>query len=109
MKVMIMMGSMVTAQSQRYGAVVAATHTPVALSGVCVAYTSLPVLGVHLAGGIDSLYSIVQMRANLPVGTLAAGRSGAQNAAVTAARIFAFSDKNVAERVEAFKQQEYEI
>lgn len=109
MKVMIMMGSMVTAQSQGYGAVVAAAHMPVALPGVCVAYTSLPVPGVYLAGGIDSLYSTVQVRANLPVGTLAAGKSVAQNAAVMAARIFAFSNKNVAERVEAFKQQEYEI
>lgn len=104
MKVMISIGSMVTAQSQGYVVVVAAAHTP----GVCVAYTS-PVPGVHLAGGIDSLYSIVQMRTNLTVGTLAAGRSGAQNAAVMAARIFALSNKNVTERVEAFKQREYEI
>lgn len=104
-----MIGSMVTAQSKAYGTVVAAAHMPVALPGVCAAYTSLPVPGVHLAGGIDSLCSIVQMRTGLPVGTLAAGRSGAQNAAVMAARIFALSNKKVAERLEAFKQQEYEI
>lgn len=70
---MIMIGSMVTAQSQGYGAVVAVTHIPVALPGVCAAYTSLLVTGVHLAGGIDSLCSTVQMRANLPVSTLAVG------------------------------------
>jgi len=104
---------MVTAQSKGYGAVVAAAGMAAALPGVCAAYTSLPVLGVPLEGGlpggIDSLYSIVQMPAGLPVGTLAVGKAGARNAAVMAARIFALSDKNVAERLEAFKQQEYKI
>jgi len=84
-----------------------------ALPGVCAAYTSLPVLGVPLdgglPGGIDALYSIVQMPAGLPVGTLAVGKAGARNAAVLAARIFALSDKNIAEKVEAFKAQGYKM
>jgi len=104
---------MVNAQSNGFGAVVAAAGMAAALPGVCAAYTSLPVLGVPLdgglPGGIDSLYSIVQMPAGLPVGTLAVGKAGAKNAAVLAARIFALSDKKIAARVEEFKQNEYKI
>lgn len=104
---------MVNAQANGYGAVVAAAGMAAALPGVCAAYTSLPVLGVPLdgglPGGIDSLYSIVQMPAGLPVGTLAVGKAGARNAAVLAARMFALSDKKMAARVEEFKQNEYKI
>ena len=104
---------MVTAKENGYGAVVAAAGMAAALPGVCAAYTSLPVLGVPLdgglPGGIDALYSIVQMPAGLPVGTLAVGKAGAKNAAVLAARIFALSDKAVAEKLEEFKKNEYKI
>jgi 5-(carboxyamino)imidazole ribonucleotide mutase len=104
---------MVTAKDKGYGAIIAAAGMAAALPGVCSAYTSLPVLGVPLdgglPGGIDSLYSIVQMPAGLPVGTLAVGKAGARNAAVLAARIFALSNKEIAERVEAFKNQGYRI
>jgi 5-(carboxyamino)imidazole ribonucleotide mutase len=104
---------MVTAKENGYGAVIAAAGMAAALPGVCAAYTSLPVLGVPLdgglPGGIDALYSIVQMPAGLPVGTLAVGKAGARNAAVLAARIFALSDPAIAERVEEFKQLEYRI
>ena len=104
---------MVTAQANGYGAVVAAAGMAAALPGVCAAYTSLPVLGVPLEGGlpggIDALYSIVQMPAGLPVGTLAVGKAGARNAAVLAARIFALSDAKVAAKVEEFKANEYKI
>ncbi len=104
---------MVDAKKNGFGAVIAAAGMAAALPGVCAAYTSLPVLGVPLEGGlpggIDALYSIVQMPAGLPVGTLAVGKAGARNAAVMAARIFALSDDKVAEKVEAFKAQEYKI
>lgn len=104
---------MVTAQANGYGAVVAAAGMAAALPGVCAAYTSLPVLGVPLegglAGGIDALYSIVQMPAGLPVGTLAVGKAGARNAAVLCARIFALSDTRVAARLEEFKAGDYQI
>jgi 5-(carboxyamino)imidazole ribonucleotide mutase len=84
-----------------------------ALPGVCAAYTSLPVLGVPLEGGlpggIDALYSIVQMPAGLPVGTLAVGKSGARNAAAMAARIMALSDAALAAKVEEFKANGYKI
>lgn len=104
---------MVNAQSNGYGVVIAAAGMAAALPGVCSAYTSLPVLGVPLdgglPGGVDALYSIVQMPAGLPVGTLAVGKAGARNAAVLAARILALGNKEIAARVEAFKQNEYRI
>ncbi len=103
----------INAQPQGYGVIIAAAGMAAALPGVVSAYTSLPVLGVPLdgglPGGIDALYSIVQMPAGLPVGTLAVGKAGARNAAVLAARILALSDSKVAERVEAFKQNGYRI
>lgn len=104
---------MVNARSNGFGAVIAAAGMAAALPGVCAAYTSLPVLGVPLdgglPGGIDALYSIVQMPAGLPVGTLAVGKAGARNAAVLCARMFALSDEKIADKVEAFKAQEYKI
>ncbi len=104
---------MVNAQANGYGAIVAAAGMAAALPGVCSAYTSLPVLGVPLdgglPGGIDALYSIVQMPAGLPVGTLAVGKAGARNAAVLCARIFALSDTAVAQKLEEFKANEYRI
>lgn len=104
---------MVNAQANGFGAVIAAAGMAAALPGVCAAYTSLPVLGVPLdgglPGGIDALYSIVQMPAGLPVGTLAVGKAGARNAAVMCARIFALSQPQIAEKVEAFKAQGYKI
>ena len=104
---------MVTAKENGYGAVVAAAGMAAALPGVCAAYTSLPVLGVPLdgglPGGIDALYSIVQMPAGLPVGTLAVGKAGARNAAVLCARMFALSDEAIAEKLEAFKEGGYRI
>jgi 5-(carboxyamino)imidazole ribonucleotide mutase len=104
---------MVNAKSNGFGAVIAAAGMAAALPGVCAAYTSLPVLGVPLdgglPGGIDALYSIVQMPAGLPVGTLAVGKAGARNAAVLCARMFALSDEKIAEKVEAFKAQEYKM
>ena len=77
-----------------------AAHLP----GMCAAWTALPVLGVPVesAGlrGWDSLLSIVQMPAGVPVGTLAIGRAGAVNAALLAAAILALSDPALAKRLE---------
>ena len=78
-----------------------AAHLP----GMCAAWTSLPVLGVpvesHALSGMDSLLSIVQMPAGVPVGTLAIGRAGAVNAALLAAAILALSDPALAARLDA--------
>ncbi len=104
---------MMGAKSNGYGVVIAAAGMAAALPGVCAAYTSLPVLGVPLdgglSGGIDALYSIVQMPAGLPVGTFAVGKAGARNSAVMAARILALSDEKVSSKVEEFKKNEYRI
>ena len=104
---------MVTAKENGYGAVIAAAGMAAALPGVCAAYTSLPVLGVPLEGGlpggVDALYSIVQMPAGLPVGTLAVGKAGARNAAVLCARMFALSNDTLAAKVEEFKAAGYKM
>ncbi len=80
-----------------------AAHLP----GMCAAWTSLPVLGVpvesHALKGMDSLLSIVQMPAGIPVGTLAIGRAGAINAALLAAAILAVSDPALAARLDAYR------
>ncbi|HVH63571.1 MAG TPA: 5-(carboxyamino)imidazole ribonucleotide mutase [Candidatus Dormibacteraeota bacterium] len=79
--------------------VIAAAGGAAHLPGVVAAWTDLPVIGVpvptqHL-GGVDSLYSIVQMPAGIPVATVAIGEAGAKNAAWLAARIIGLQDSKV--------------
>src|SRR5688572_27349444 len=80
-----------------------AAHLP----GMAASMTSLPVLGVPVESkalkGIDSLLSIVQMPAGVPVGTLAIGRAGAVNAALLAASMLANSDDGLAARLEDYR------
>jgi 5-(carboxyamino)imidazole ribonucleotide mutase len=80
-----------------------AAHLP----GMLAAKTRLPVLGVpvqsHALNGLDSLLSIVQMPAGVPVATLAIGRAGAVNAALFAASILATNDAALATRLDAFR------
>lgn len=80
-----------------------AAHLP----GMTASMTTLPVLGVPVETkalkGQDSLYSIVQMPAGVPVGTLAIGEAGAKNAGLLAAEILALSDTALAARVEAWR------
>lgn len=101
------------AQANGYGVIITAAGMAAALPGVVSAYSSLPVLGVPLEGGlpggIDALYSIVQMPAGLPVGTLAVGKTGACNAAILAARILALQDQDVAKKLAAFKENRYRL
>ena len=82
--------------------VIAAAGGAAHLPGVVAAWTDLPVIGVpvptqHL-GGVDSLYSIVQMPAGIPVATVAIGEPGAKNAAWLAARILGLGDAEVEKR-----------
>jgi 5-(carboxyamino)imidazole ribonucleotide mutase len=82
--------------------VIAAAGGAAHLPGVVAAWTDLPVIGVpvptqHL-GGVDSLYSIVQMPAGIPVATVAIGEAGAKNAAWLAARILGVTDPGVEQR-----------
>ena len=102
-----------SAESQGYSCIIAAAGMAAALPGVVAAHTELPVLGVPLEGGlpggVDALYSIVQMPAGIPVGTLAVGKAGARNAAVLAARIIALHDADVKTRSKDFKQKGYKL
>ena len=81
-----------------------AAHLP----GMAAAMTALPVLGVPVESkalsGMDSLLSIVQMPAGIPVGTLAIGKPGAINAALLAASILALEDTALSGRLDAYRQ-----
>ena len=82
-----------------------AAHLP----GMLAAQTLIPVLGVPVLSklsGLDSLLSIVQMPAGIPVGTLAIGAAGAKNAALLAASILALHDPALLARLEAFRAQQ---
>jgi 5-(carboxyamino)imidazole ribonucleotide mutase len=83
-----------------------AAHLP----GMTASMTSLPVLGVPIESrtlkGIDSLLSIAQMPAGIPVGTLAIGTAGAKNAALLAAAILSISDEKIAARLQAFRKKQ---
>jgi 5-(carboxyamino)imidazole ribonucleotide mutase len=85
-----------------------AAHLP----GMTASLTELPVLGVPIESkalsGMDSLYSIVQMPAGVPVGTLAIGKAGAVNAALFAASILALHDKALSERLASWRKQQTE-
>lgn len=80
------------------------------LAGVIAAYTWLPVLGVPIQSqalhGLDSLLSIAQMPGGIPVGTLAIGSAGAKNAALLAASIIGLTDKEVREKLLAFRKKQ---
>ena len=83
-----------------------AAHLP----GMVAALTTLPVFGVPVESkalsGQDSLLSIVQMPAGIPVGTLAIGKAGAINAGLLAASVLALSDKALAKRLEAWREKQ---
>jgi 5-(carboxyamino)imidazole ribonucleotide mutase len=79
------------------------------LAGVIAAHTVLPVLGVPMQSklqGLDSLLSTAQMPGGIPVGTLAIGDAGAKNAALLAAAIIATSDKNLRQKLEAYRKKQ---
>ncbi len=98
------------ARAAGYKVVIAGAGGAAHLPGMVAAMTSLPVLGVpmetHALGGTDSLFSIVQMPAGIPVGTLAIGKAGAINAALLAAAILALSDSELAARLDAWRAEQ---
>jgi 5-(carboxyamino)imidazole ribonucleotide mutase len=89
-------------------AIIAGAGGAAHLPGMAAAMTRLPVLGVPVESkalsGMDSLLSIVQMPAGVPVGTLAIGKPGAVNAALLAAAMLATNDAALAERLDAWRQ-----
>ena len=96
-----------TAKARGVKVIIAGAGGSAHLPGMTAAMTVLPVLGVPMQtstlDGLDSLLSIVQMPAGIPVGTLAVGKAGAVNAALLAAAVLALADPALAERLEAWR------
>jgi 5-(carboxyamino)imidazole ribonucleotide mutase len=96
-----------TARDRGLSVIIAGAGGAAHLPGMVAAQTSLPVLGVpmesHALKGQDSLLSIVQMPAGIPVGTLAIGRAGAVNAALLAGAILSISDPELQRAVDDWR------
>lgn len=101
-----------SAASRGLKAIIAGAGGAAHLPGMTAAKTRLPVIGVPVQSkalnGIDSLLSIVQMPAGVPVGTVAIGKAGAINAALMAAAIVANEDETVARALEAYRRRQTE-
>lgn len=98
------------AKAEGFQVIIAGAGGAAHLPGMVAAMTILPVFGVPVESkalsGQDSLLSIVQMPAGIPVGTLAIGRAGATNAGLLAASVLALSDKALAQRLETWREQQ---
>ena len=96
-----------TAKANGFHVIIAGAGGAAHLPGMTASMTTLPVFGVPVEtkalSGVDSLYSIVQMPAGVPVGTLAIGKAGATNAALLAASVLAIADATLAERLAAWR------
>ena len=99
-----------TAHEQGFEVIIAGAGGAAHLPGMIAAQTHLPVLGVPIESaalnGMDSLLSIVQMPAGVPVGTLAIGVPGAKNAALLAIQIIGLSDVDLAQRLVTWRQNQ---
>ena len=97
------------AQEQGLKVIIGGAGMAAALPGVIAAKTPLPVLGVPMeskVNGLDSLLSMAQMPAGVPVGALAIGRAGAVNAALLAAAILALGDETIAGALRNFRAEQ---
>ena len=99
-----------TAHEQGFGVIIAGAGGAAHLPGMIAAQTHLPVLGVPIESaalnGMDSLLSIVQMPAGVPVGTLAIGVPGAKNAALLAIQIMGLSDSDLTQKLVTWRQNQ---
>ncbi|GGF04496.1 5-(carboxyamino)imidazole ribonucleotide mutase [Stappia taiwanensis] len=99
-----------SARDAGFKVVIAGAGGAAHLPGMTASMTPLPVFGVPIESrtlkGEDSLLSIVQMPAGIPVGTLAIGRAGAVNAALLAAAVLALNDADLADRLDAWRQRQ---
>jgi 5-(carboxyamino)imidazole ribonucleotide mutase len=99
-----------TAKAKGYQVIIAGAGGAAHLPGMAAAMTALPVLGVPTPSkslnGLDSLLSIVQMPAGIPVATLAIGEAGARNAGLLAAQILALSDEALARRIDEYRSRQ---
>ena len=98
------------AKAEGFRIIIAGAGGAAHLPGMTAALTELPVFGVPIESkalsGVDSLYSIVQMPAGIPVGTLAIGKAGAVNAALLAAGVLALNDPALSERLVAWRTKQ---
>jgi 5-(carboxyamino)imidazole ribonucleotide mutase len=98
------------AKARGLKAIIAGAGGAAHLPGMAASMTELPVLGVPVESqalkGMDSLLSIVQMPAGIPVGTLAIGKAGAINAALLAAAVLALSDEEIADRLDEWRERQ---
>ena len=101
-----------SARQKGFKVVIAGAGGAAHLPGMTASLTPLPVFGVpmntHALEGKDSLLSIMQMPAGIPVGTLAIGKPGAINAALLAAAVLALSDEAIAERLDQWRARQTE-
>jgi 5-(carboxyamino)imidazole ribonucleotide mutase len=101
-----------TAEARGIEVIIAGAGGAAHLPGMCASQTCLPVLGVPVKSralnGVDSLLSIVQMPAGIPVGTLAIGEAGAKNAALLAISILSNSRKDLREKLREFREKQTE-
>ena len=98
------------ARKAGYKVIIAGAGGAAHLPGMTASMTTLPVLGVPIESkalkGLDSLLSIAQMPAGVPVGTLAIGEPGAKNAAILAASILALADPKLAKKLEDWRKKQ---
>ena len=98
-----------SADKKDFKVIIAAAGMAAHLPGVIASHTTLPVIGVPLSGsalgGLDALYSMVQMPKGVPVATMALDKAGAVNAAIFAAQIMSLEEPEIADRLRRFKAQ----
>ena len=96
------------AREKGFKVIIAAAGGAAHLAGVVAAHTTLPVIGVPIQtkslGGVDSLFSTVQMPAGIPVGCMAIGKAGAVNAALFAIEILGVTDKSLEKKLLQYKK-----
>ena len=98
-----------SACNKGYKVIIAAAGGAAHLAGVIAAHTTLPVIGIPIEtkalGGVDSLFSTVQMPSGIPVACMAIGKAGSANAAIFAVEILATSSEKLRKRLSAYKRE----
>ncbi len=101
------------ARQRGYQVIIAGAGGAAHLPGMLAAKTTLPVIGVPISSralkGLDSLLSIVQMPAGVPVATTAIGSSGAKNAALLAASILSLQNKSLEQQLDTYREKMHQI
>ena len=102
-----------SAQERGLKAIIAGAGGAAHLPGMLAAKTTVPILGVPVGSrylkGVDSLHSIVQMPAGIPVATFAIGEAGATNAALFAISLLASNDENIVKKLEDFREAQRQV